>query len=221
MRRLVSCFLVMFLWPAVLLAQANVDGGAAPPGGTAPGNAADPAAGSGTGETAAARAARLAAIAAAKAAAADDGGGGAATSASAAGEDSGGEKTASMPAGPAGGIPFTAETEAAYQQAWQAYYAYRSDGYIHRQRVFEWQDLSTKITFAVVILLVLAGIYFAGVQFHVGMREGRETGEPGEVEMSVKGIKVRSPVLGVIVLTISLAFFYLYLVYVYPIENVF
>lgn len=220
MRRLACCFLVMALWPAVLLAQANVDGGASPPGGTAAGNGSTPAADDSAAETAAARAARLAAIAAAKAGTGESG---AATdpAASAASEDGGADKTASMPAGPPGGIPFTAETEAAYQKAWQAYYAYRSDGYIHRQRVFEWQDISTKITFAVVVLLVLAGIYFAGVQFHVGMREGRHTGEPGEVEMSVKGIKVRSPVLGVIVLTISLAFFYLYLVYVYPIENVF
>jgi hypothetical protein len=35
------------------------------------------------------------------------------------------------------------------------------------------------------------------------------------------GIKVSSPVLGVVILVISLAFFYFYLVYVYPIENIF
>ncbi len=181
------------LWPELALGQVQVDGGAAPPAIAAEDEG-----------DAAALAARLKALAAEKNATRPEG-----------------ERTASMPAGPAGGIPFTDETEAAYQHAWRAYYAYRADGYTHRQRVFVWQDLSTKIIFAVVIFLVLAGVYFAAVQFHVGMREGRLTGEPGEVEMSFKGIKVRSPVLGVIVLTISLAFFYLYLIYVYPIQNVF
>lgn len=130
-------------------------------------------------------------------------------------------KEASRPADPPGGVVFDEETRAAYQKAWQAYYRYRVQGYEDRLQVFAWQSISTKVTFGVVVILVLAGVYFAAVQFHVGMRAGRETGEAGEVEMSVKGIKVRSPVLGVIVLAISLAFFYLYLIYVYPIENVF
>lgn len=131
------------------------------------------------------------------------------------------EETDQKPATPPTGTAFNAETEASFQRAWQAYYEYRADGYTHRQRVFEWQDLSTKIIFAVVIVLVLAGVYFAAVQFHAGLRANREAADAGEVELSIKGIKVRSPVLGVIVLTISLAFFYLYLIYVYPIENVF
>ena len=48
-------------------------------------------------------------------------------------------------------------------------------------------------------------------------------GKPEETELSLslREVKVRSPVLGVIILTISLAFFYLYLVHVYPIRNVF
>ena len=41
------------------------------------------------------------------------------------------------------------------------------------------------------------------------------------LELSAKGIVVNSSVLGVIILGLSLAFFYLYLVYVYPIQNVF
>jgi hypothetical protein len=57
----------------------------------------------------------------------------------------------------------------------------------------------------------------------------RKTGSAGptepesitEFEASAKGIKVSSPVLGVIILVISLAFFYLYLVYVYPISEIF
>jgi hypothetical protein len=117
------------------------------------------------------------------------------------------------------------ETSKAYQETLRAYYAYRQTGYEHRLRVFEWQSLSSKIIFVVVLVLVAAGIYFAAIQFHAGLRSSGQSknGQPEvtELVMSLKELKVRSPVLGVIVLTISLAFFYLYLVYVYPIENVF
>lgn len=117
------------------------------------------------------------------------------------------------------------ETTQAYQAALGAYFAYRKAGYEHRLRVFEWQSLSTKIIFFVVLLLVLAGIGFAAIQFHTGLRE-RAEGEAGpseetEISLSLREVKVRSPVLGVIILALSLAFFYLYLVYIYPIRNVF
>ena len=47
-----------------------------------------------------------------------------------------------------------------------------------------------------------------------------ESAQVTQIEASLQGIKVSSPVLGVIILTISLLFFYLYLYFVYPIENV-
>jgi hypothetical protein len=115
--------------------------------------------------------------------------------------------------------PGTAE---AYQAALRAYYEYRRTGYEQRLGVFAWQLLSTKVIFFVVLLLVLAGIYFAAIQFHSGLRR-RDGAAPQETELSLSlsEIKVRSPVLGVIILTMSLAFFYLYLVHVYPIRDVF
>jgi hypothetical protein len=118
----------------------------------------------------------------------------------------------------------SAETTEAYQATLQAYYAYRKAGYEQRLDVFAWQSLSTKIIFVVVLLLVLAGMYFAAIQFHAGLRRrGQDPASPEETELSLSlsEVKVRSPVLGVIILTISLAFFYLYLVHVYPIRNVF
>lgn len=87
--------------------------------------------------------------------------------------------------------------------------------------IYAWQDFSTKVIFVAVHLLVLIGVYFAGVQFFRGYRAASESegSEPvSEVELSMKGVKVSSPFLGVIILVISLAFFYLYLVYVYPIS---
>jgi hypothetical protein len=60
------------------------------------------------------------------------------------------------------------------------------------------------------------------MKFHAEKgRDGTTVQEPTELEISKSGVKVSSPILGVIILVISLAFFYLYLVYVYPIEEIF
>ncbi len=126
-------------------------------------------------------------------------------------------------------------TKEKYEQALREYFGYHISGLHHRSKVFEWQLFSSRLIFAAVLLLVLAGIYFAAVQFHVGLRkpparpgEGEGTTELGgkgegktEISASLEGIKVSSPVLGVVILVISLAFFYLYLIYIYPIENIF
>lgn len=113
------------------------------------------------------------------------------------------------------------EGAAVQREALAAYYQYRIDGYEHRQRVFRWQLLSSRIIFVVVIFLVLIGLYFSWLQFRAAIRSGPAAGAPPETtfEASASGLKVSSPVLGVIILAISLAFFYLYLVHVYPIVD--
>lgn len=120
---------------------------------------------------------------------------------------------------------FDEPTKAQYFDALREYYSYRISGFQHRKRVFEWQLFSSRIIFVVVIILVLSGIYFSGVQFHSSLRrkptaESVEAGALTEIEASFKGIKVSSSILGVIILIISFLFFYLYLVHVYPINNV-
>jgi hypothetical protein len=108
-----------------------------------------------------------------------------------------------------------------FLEAMGAYYVYKSSGLQHRRRVFEWQLLSSKIIFVTVLMLVGTGIVFAALQFRAGLKrtlaDGRDAAT--EVALSTTSLKVSSPVLGVIILVISLAFFYLYLVYVYPISE--
>lgn len=121
---------------------------------------------------------------------------------------------------------FNDSTLAMYQNAMYAYYEYRVSGFKHRKDVFAWQLYSSKLIFWSVLLLVISGISFSGIQFYKSMRKSdaavsNETETTTEFEASAKGIKVSSPVLGVIILVISLAFFYLYLVYVYPISEIF
>lgn len=83
----------------------------------------------------------------------------------------------------------------------------------HRNNVFEWQYKSSIIIFVMVITIVLFGLIFSGIQFF------KSTKQPNsELELSTSGIKVSTSILGVILLIISLAFFYLYLIHVYPIS---
>jgi hypothetical protein len=137
-----------------------------------------------------------------------------------------------MPATPSEAILNDPASRQKYQEAMQGYYAYLTNGYLYRSRVFEWQLLSSRVIFVVVLLLVGAGMYFAAVQFRVAMiRAKRDAAGDGptkadeslatKLEFSAKGVVVNSSVMGVLILTLSLAFFYLYLAFVYPIENVF
>ena len=116
--------------------------------------------------------------------------------------------------------------------------AYQIFSYAHAQKTFEWQYWSGKVIFWVVLLLVGVGVVFSSVQFYVGLlpsrirsaettggkndSSGSATGDQAatEFEASLHGVKLKSSVLGLLILAVSLVFFYLYLIYVYPITNV-
>jgi len=107
--------------------------------------------------------------------------------------------------------------------------AYGTWGLTHRRRVFEWQHQSSRIIFVSVLFLVFTGVGFSGIQFYRSLRESvgsvpggaADEARVSHIELSTGGLKISSPVLGVIILGLSLAFFYLYLVYVYPIAETF
>jgi hypothetical protein len=111
---------------------------------------------------------------------------------------------------------FDSLSAVAYVTALRGLYEYQARGFLHRSRVFNWQYYSSMVIFGIVHLLVLAGLGFSWMQFRRGWSDGLES----EMELSAAGIKIRSSVLGVIILVVSLAFFYLYLVYVYPIAEI-
>lgn len=106
-------------------------------------------------------------------------------------------------------------TARAYVAALRELYLYQRTGFQHRAKVFRWQFYSSIVIFVIVHLLVLAGLYFSWMQFRKG-----SDGMASNLEISHTGVKVQSSVLGVIILVVSLAFFYLYLVYVYPINEI-
>src|SRR5262249_19156950 len=76
-------------------------------------------------------------------------------------------------------------TRPKYLTALQRFYDSRANGYDYRSRVFEWQLLSSRVIFLIVLLLVGAGIYFAAVQFHVALataRRGVGPATPGDAD---------------------------------------
>lgn len=123
-------------------------------------------------------------------------------------------------------------TRSKQQEALRAKYAYQAFSYAHAQRTFEFQYRSGRIIFWVVLLIVFAGLAFSGVQFYVGLRhpldsraraDSKESGNDecvSEFEATLQGVKLKSSVLGLIILAMSMVFFYLYLKYVYPISNI-
>ena len=102
-----------------------------------------------------------------------------------------------------------------------SFYEYMIFSVKHREKVFAWQLFSSKIIFLIVMILVIVGIFFSWLQFRKGFSEN-DSGEDTqtELELSTSGFKIKSSILGLIILIISLAFFYMYLLYVYPIDTV-
>lgn len=82
---------------------------------------------------------------------------------------------------------------------------------------YQWQLFSSKIIFFVVMALVISGIVLAAIQFAYGLSR-KTIFDVQETQISFEGVKIKSQFLGVITLTLSLAFFYLYLKTVYPIR---
>jgi hypothetical protein len=100
------------------------------------------------------------------------------------------------------------------------FYASQSGDILFRKDAFEWQLFSSRIVFALVLLVVFAGLGFSTLQFYMDFRT-KTTGPAtaSSLQLSKDGITVSSPVLGVIILVVSITFLYLYLQFVYPIHE--
>ena len=92
----------------------------------------------------------------------------------------------------------------------------------NRESVLEWQQWAGKIIFGVVLILVLVGVVFSGIQFFIGLKHAKksrrtESADVTTIEASWKGIKMTSSILGVIILIVSFLFFYMYLTIVFQV----
>jgi hypothetical protein len=149
---------------------------------------------------------------------------------------------AALAAGGAAGDRAQEQWEAGNQKLTAAQEEYAAFSLRHAEDAYRWQHFSTQVIFCVVILLMIAGIVFSWIQFRQGMHHPAQaialssskvtsTGDTvpaadvtiqkdavTEFSASPQGIKVASSTLGVIILVISMCFFYMYLRYVYPIS---
>jgi hypothetical protein len=105
----------------------------------------------------------------------------------------------------------------------------------NRQDAFAWQSVSTKVIFGVVIIVVLAGLYLSWMQFNFAHNAPLKVTTPSTegpaiattptnpsngvntIEVNTSGVKITSSVIGLVILTLSIVFFFLYLKFVYPI----
>lgn len=108
-------------------------------------------------------------------------------------------------------------------------YTYYMESLDNRRRVFSWTHFSSVVIFWMVTIIVLFGLIFSTIQFRISMLNAQkkaasnlatedESTKTG-LKISMSGLEVNSSVLGIIILVISLAFFYLYLIYIYPVKE--
>jgi hypothetical protein len=71
-------------------------------------------------------------------------------------------------------------TIAKYYESVTRYFEYRVSGYEHREKVFSWQLLSSKIIFFSVLFMLLVGVYFSYLQFKKAIKENSNTGIANE-----------------------------------------
>ena len=120
------------------------------------------------------------------------------------------------------------------------FYAYQSSNLEHRSKTFAWQLFASKIIFIIVMIIVLSGLVLSYLHFYkslspagvlplkqvsptddtVQTEQMKQNLPVNEIEISLTGIKINSSIIGLIILVISIAFLYMYLIYVFPIKEV-
>jgi hypothetical protein len=92
--------------------------------------------------------------------------------------------------------------------------AYNRWSFAHRSAAFTFQSFSTALLLTLTILIVLAGLAFSYLEF----RRGRESSTT--IKFGATSIEVSSNIIGIVVLSISLAFAYIYFDKAYKISEV-
>jgi hypothetical protein len=93
----------------------------------------------------------------------------------------------------------------------------------NRKEVLIRQQSTGRIIFVLVVILVLSGLLFSGIQFYIAANSSRNKESHQEstttLKASLSGIEVSSSIIGLLILVISIAFFYLYLTNVFTLTS--
>lgn len=111
-------------------------------------------------------------------------------------------------------LPMPKDVTEAYWALTRAEYQYWTGHWAQRAETFAWQHLSGAILFWIVVAMTLFGLVLAWIQF------GRDTSSTHSLKVSKDGVELSSSFLGVVILALSGAFLYLYLLHVYPIHTI-
>lgn len=93
---------------------------------------------------------------------------------------------------------------------------------------FNWHFISSIIIFIIVVIMVFSGLYFSYLQLEQSLLIKKISNKESDdndsriainkISFATNKIEISSSVIGLVILTISFAFFYLYIVYVYPVS---
>ena len=105
----------------------------------------------------------------------------------------------------------------AYKQAKKKEYAYYVDLMDANVKAFYAQRIATYVILILVFIVVVSGISFAGFQLWKGVSAAGVQSN-SEFELSASKVRVTSSVVGIVVLTISLVFLFIYTQQVYQVH---
>lgn len=111
----------------------------------------------------------------------------------------------------------------AYSKNMEKYYLddmeRRKKEWEHRTSVLKWHFLSSIFIFLIIVIFILSGLYFSYLQFKASdYGRNHNASNSAQIEISRDGVKISSSVIGLLILFLSLSFFYLYLEEVYHLE---
>jgi len=105
-----------------------------------------------------------------------------------------------------------------YAEVQLARYQHQIDLMEHRRGVFAWQLIASYMVLAIVVVVTLAGIGFSAAQLINALRLSQPQGNI-DLEISASKVRITSSVVGVVVLTLSIVFLYLFLDRIYEIRE--
>ena len=94
---------------------------------------------------------------------------------------------------------------------------YNKATFKHNRQLYQFQFVTSIIIFIITVFIIILGLWLSWLQFAKKSFEQKEANS--SLEVGLTGIKINSDILGLLILIISLAFFYLYLKTVYPITT--
>ena len=98
---------------------------------------------------------------------------------------------------------------------------YNSWALKHTKKVYTAQYIKSNMIFIAVLIIMFAGLYFSFIQFKHSVSKDFKLPDSEiktNLKVSINSIEITSSIIGLIILIISLIFFYLYLKEVYPIR---